>query len=208
MIVICNIELFKDYDPKDVFKKGLRPIVRIYSEQSNAAMRIKVVYMVSESSNKYDQVLCDEVVDEIPEGIVEFELECTVPNISLIPKEYLLGQSSIVFICSYLTGAEFTRAGYFVNVTYPGIELKEEDPEEDPNEEEDPEEEDPNEEELEEKELEQPVEETNEGVQLLTPSEFAQMEIDLSQIQAELENTQLVTIFADETKDLKNISAS
>ena len=126
MIEVNNIDFLNDGKPIDFSSKPLVASVCITSRVDNVTIRIKVIFISTETSETYAQVLCDEIVEDIPSGTVEFDLECKPPKLENIPREHLLGLSSIVFIFYTSSGKEFARAGYFARVEYPGIMLQEE----------------------------------------------------------------------------------
>lgn len=126
MIEVCFIEFFaNDRRPNDILKKKMCPLVCISSTEQNASLSVKVVYIVSSTNNDYDQVLCSETVEGIPAGIVEFDLETDIPDMSKIPREHLIGLTSILFLFYTEDGKEFVRVGYFVKIDYPGIRVLE-----------------------------------------------------------------------------------
>lgn len=123
MIEVTNVTLPSE---KKALTSPLVPTVRIASTEEGESLRVKIVYVGSPSSDEYDQVICDETVEDIPKGIVEFELECTVPEIEKIPLEYLIGVTSIIVVFYNKEGLEFARIGYFLKVEYPGLEVAKE----------------------------------------------------------------------------------
>jgi len=127
MIEVQNVDFLGGKDPKNLLREEMTPVVRILSEQDGQSMRVRVVYLATSKDTEYDQILCDETVENIPEGVVEFDLPCKMPEISKIPKEYILGLTSIVVICYTKEGKEFARVGYFVKVDYPGVHIEEKD---------------------------------------------------------------------------------
>lgn len=124
MIEVCFIDFFSSgRKPTDILKRKMAPVVRISSTRNNSVLKVKVVYAVSSTNNDYDQVLCSETVEGIPAGVVEFELETEIPDMGKIPREHLIGLTSILFIFYTESGREFSRVGYFVKVDYPGIQV-------------------------------------------------------------------------------------
>lgn len=138
MIEITEVKLSR---PRQRITDPILLTVRMASMEDNQYLRVKVYYVGSPDYDKYDQVICDEEIDEIPKGVVEFELECSPPDVLKIPKDSLLGVTSLIVS---FTGREekrkggekekkkeFTRVGYFVRVEYPGIEIIEDEDSED-----------------------------------------------------------------------------
>lgn len=224
MIEVCNVDFLNSKDPKRVLKEAIELVFRITSTQENQRMRVKAIYIGTPAKDDYDQLLCDEVVENIPKGVVEFDLECAAPDLEKIPQKYLLDLKSLVIICYTEEEEEFTRIGYFVKVRYPGVQIKETDLAEEAEEEEDDAAEEACEEsdeegdeevsrELDSEEVDEELDESEEedsglgtdeeeepvesGIQLLTPDEFDAMEIDLQHIEAEIVEPPLVTVFSN-----------
>lgn len=213
MIEVHNVEFPGTKDRNDILCKDVVVVVRIFSDKESQSMGIKVIYIATSLTDAYDQVLCKEKIEEIPEGVVEFDLTFSPPDLSKIPKEHLLGLTSIVVVCSTPEGKEFTRIGYFVKVEYPGIYIKEEDivadessvnmidqVEDEMNELDESEELNESSESNQSSQSNQAnnlSDEIPEGCTILTPAEFANTEIDLSKIQAQLLEPPLVTLFSE-----------
>ncbi|KAI5132429.1 histone chaperone ASF1 [Nematocida ausubeli] len=124
MIEVNFIDIFANGGtPTDILKKKMTPTVCISSAKPNAALKVEVVYSISSSNTDYDQILCSETVENIPAGMVEFDLETEIPDLSKIPREQLLGLASILFLFYTEDGHQFVRVGYFVKIDYPGVQL-------------------------------------------------------------------------------------
>ncbi|KAI5188787.1 histone chaperone ASF1 [Nematocida minor] len=124
MIEVCFINFFANNNgPTDILKKKMTPTVCVSSTEANAVLKVKVVYIVSSSNNDYDQILCSETVEGIPAGVAEFDLETEIPDMSKIPREHLIGLTSILFLFYTAENQEFVRVGYFVKIDYPGIQI-------------------------------------------------------------------------------------
>lgn len=83
-----------------------------------------IQYIGDVQTDDYDQVICHEIVGPIPKGKVGFSLETQPINLELIPQKQLFGITSILIIAKY-NEQQFARIGYFVNISYPGIDMKE-----------------------------------------------------------------------------------
>ncbi|KAI5171732.1 hypothetical protein NEFER03_1037 [Nematocida sp. LUAm3] len=125
MIEVKNIDIHNESESKEVLQKSIVATVRIICTKENTSMRIKVVYGVSVNTDLHDQILYDETAEEIPSGLVEFSLECNSPDVSKIPREHLVGVSTLMFIFYTPDDKMFSRIGYFVRVEYPGVYVKE-----------------------------------------------------------------------------------
>ncbi|OAG31588.1 histone chaperone ASF1 [Nematocida displodere] len=211
MIEVSNIDFLRGRTAKDLLQKPMTPVVKVISTANDQSLRVKIVYIATSDTDDYDQVLCDEVVDEIPEGVVEFDLTCALPNLAQIPKKYLLGVTSVVAVFYTPEGKEFARIGYFVNVEYPGVYIREVEaasptfPEQDLEESSDLE----NPEGLKNPENPEGLEEQEEaeegegeptapeGTCFLSPEEFSAMEIDYAKVEAEVLEPPLVTFFSE-----------
>ncbi|KAI5167427.1 hypothetical protein NEIG_00853 [Nematocida sp. ERTm5] len=124
MIEVNYIDFYANGNtPTDILKKKMCPTICLSSTKPDAVLKIEVVYSVSSSNTDYDQILCSETVENIPAGVVEFELETEIPNLSKIPREHLLGLASILFLFYTAEGQQFVRVGYFVKIDYPGIQI-------------------------------------------------------------------------------------
>lgn len=207
MIEVNNINFLNGNAPTDLLRRPMRPVVQVVSTKSNQALHIKITYVATTVTDIYDQVLCEETVEEIPEGVVEFDLECKVPDLSLVPREYLLGLTSIILVFSTPERKEFARIGYFVKVDYPGVQIREEEPAPEADAFESASEdllegayvsgEDANEAQQEEAEEGEAELQLEDGVVYCTPEEFAAMSIDIAKIEAELLEPPLVTLFGE-----------
>lgn len=207
MIEVNNINFLNGNAPTALLEHPMRPVIQVVSTKDNQILHIKITYVATTVTDIYDQVLCEETVEEIPEGVVEFDLECKIPDLSKIPREYLLGLTSIILVFSTPEGKEFARIGYFVKVDYPGVQIREEEqmPETDAfeGESEDLLEgacvsgEDANETPQEEAEEGEAYVQVEDGVIYCTPEEFAAMGIDIAKIEAEVLEPPLVTLFGE-----------
>ncbi|KAI5189784.1 histone chaperone ASF1 [Nematocida sp. AWRm77] len=234
MIEVCNIDFLTTDNTKSILKGEMCFRFQIRSESADQKMTVKVIYMGTSVREDYDQVLCNEKIESIPKGIVEFDLPCELPDLTKVPKEYLLGLTSIVIVCYTEKEHEFARIGYLVKIEYPGVMIKETEATADETAEKDKdneEEEDENEEnedeqdddflekdidvkdESEEKEKEEEAEEEAEeemplpipeGTVVVTPEEFSKMDIDFQKIEAELLEPPLITVFGNAWTTLDN----
>lgn len=82
-------------------------------------VEFNIIYSGDPEVDEYDQILCEELVGPIPAGKVGFELETNVVDFDKIPPESLFGVTSLILVGKY-NDQEFLRAGFFVNVEYPG----------------------------------------------------------------------------------------
>lgn len=82
-----------------------------------------VIYGGSPNTDAYDQIISNNIIGPIPQGLVKFDLECSI-DLNGIPIRYLFGVTSIVVVGKFKE-QEFLRIGYFAKVEYPGINTDE-----------------------------------------------------------------------------------
>lgn len=113
--------------------KSIKPLKRQFStndeipfeitldtELDNQDVEFSVVYCGDPEKEEYDQVLSEDVVGPLSKGRFGFTITATPVDIMRIPAERVFGVTSIVIVGKY-KGREFVRAGFFVNVSYPGL---------------------------------------------------------------------------------------
>ncbi|KAF7683637.1 Histone chaperone ASF1 [Astathelohania contejeani] len=94
------------------------------SHEISDDIEFTIVYSGHPETDKYDQVICNELIGPIPQGRIGFSLETTPPVVENIAEDQLFGVTSVILIGKY-RGRQFIRIGYFVRVEYPGIPLEE-----------------------------------------------------------------------------------
>merc|ERR1711953_167267 len=83
-------------------------------------LTFEIIYIGNPHSDIHDQILGEMVVGPLSSGIFKFDVECDPIVISKIPTSALFGVTSIL-IRGIHNENQFCRAGYFVNVSYPGL---------------------------------------------------------------------------------------
>jgi len=83
-------------------------------------LTFEIIYIGNPHSDIHDQILGEMVVGPLSSGIFKFDVECDPIVISKIPTSALFGVTSILIRGIYNEN-QFCRAGYFVNVSYPGL---------------------------------------------------------------------------------------
>lgn len=79
-----------------------------------------IFYLGNPNNDEFDQLLSEELVGPLKNGTFKFDLEVNQIDIDKIPKEYLFGVTSILILGSF-DEKQFVRAGFIVNVSYPGL---------------------------------------------------------------------------------------
>eukprot|EP01028_Stygiella_incarcerata_P004092 TRINITY_DN1858_c0_g1_i1.p1 TRINITY_DN1858_c0_g1~~TRINITY_DN1858_c0_g1_i1.p1 ORF type:complete len:158 (-),score=54.17 TRINITY_DN1858_c0_g1_i1:129-602(-) len=75
----------------------------------------KVVYVGSAESSEKDQTLEEFDVGPLEIGRLEFDVTAPAPNITLIPKDDIIGVTLLLLTATYKK-QEFCRIGYFVSI--------------------------------------------------------------------------------------------
>lgn len=95
-----------------VFRMRLESI-----EPLQSTIEVSFIWVGSANSDRFDQVLDEIEVGPLVQGLSEFEIEISPPDVSRIPQEELLGPTVMYIVLAY-KGAPFLRIGYYINVAY------------------------------------------------------------------------------------------
>lgn len=94
--------------------------ITLDSRLNNAECEFSIVYGGSPNTDIYDQTLIRTLIGPIPEGRIQFDLDCDPVEIQKL--SYIFGITSLIIIGKYKE-KEFIRVGYFVKVEYPEIRM-------------------------------------------------------------------------------------
>eukprot|EP00276_Gloeochaete_wittrockiana_P007240 CAMPEP_0184654938 /NCGR_PEP_ID=MMETSP0308-20130426/12591_1 /TAXON_ID=38269 /ORGANISM="Gloeochaete witrockiana, Strain SAG 46.84" /LENGTH=227 /DNA_ID=CAMNT_0027091155 /DNA_START=104 /DNA_END=787 /DNA_ORIENTATION=+ len=87
----------------------------------------KIIYIGSAENEEYDQELDSVMVGPVTKGIHKFVFQADPPDWTKIPENDLVGVTAVLLTCSY-RDKEFIRVGYYVNIEYDDLELRENPP--------------------------------------------------------------------------------
>eukprot|EP01028_Stygiella_incarcerata_P004093 TRINITY_DN1858_c0_g1_i3.p1 TRINITY_DN1858_c0_g1~~TRINITY_DN1858_c0_g1_i3.p1 ORF type:complete len:172 (-),score=57.52 TRINITY_DN1858_c0_g1_i3:129-644(-) len=91
------------------------PLLYLSSFLLCADITWKVVYVGSAESSEKDQTLEEFDVGPLEIGRLEFDVTAPAPNITLIPKDDIIGVTLLLLTATYKK-QEFCRIGYFVSI--------------------------------------------------------------------------------------------
>eukprot|EP00771_Trimastix_marina_P002137 gnl/Trimastix_PCT/3250.p1 GENE.gnl/Trimastix_PCT/3250~~gnl/Trimastix_PCT/3250.p1 ORF type:complete len:223 (+),score=29.99 gnl/Trimastix_PCT/3250:41-670(+) len=90
-------------------------------------LELRVTYIGSPDSERFDQLLESVFVGPLPVGLAKFVLQADPPDLSKIPHHDLTGVTAVLLTCSY-RGQEFIRIGYYLKNEFEDPELNENPP--------------------------------------------------------------------------------
>lgn len=90
----------------------------------NEDVCFEVVYVGDPCTDDYDQSICQVSVGPVAVGRYSFVIEADPVKIDKLRVNSIFGVTSVIIIGSY-KNQQFLRAGYILNVKYPGVDVKE-----------------------------------------------------------------------------------